>query len=165
MSCAYLPGQREMERTQRILGTIDSVAEVHFTCGGSLLANDTLCTDVVMKDGSRLRFDHVGFNAFGTTAVNVYVAQADGLVPRIASCDKISTPNFHRDSVLGHHFRPMLIDMKDAVFRYREVLEEVQYWPQCPQSWAIQDKQGTSYRYCARPLADVAEPPKPERCP
>ena len=64
-ACSYLPGQREMERTQEVLGTIESVSEVHFTCGGSLLADDSLCADVVMKDGARLRFEHVGFNSIG----------------------------------------------------------------------------------------------------
>ena len=44
------------------------------------VASDRLCTDVVMKDGARLRFDHVGFNSFGSTAMNVFVAKASGLV-------------------------------------------------------------------------------------
>lgn len=165
VSCSYLPGQREMDRTQQVLGTIDAVSEVHFACPGTLLASDRLCTDVVMKDGARLRFDRVGFNAFGSTAVNVFVAKAGGLVPRIASCDGVSTPNFHRASALGHHFQPPLIDVKDAVFRYREVLEEVQFWPQCPQYWEVQDRRGENFRYCARREVAVEEPPRPAKCP
>ena len=163
--CAYLPGQREMERTQEVLRLIDSVAEVHFTCGGQFLASDSLCTDVAMKDGSRLRFERVGFNSFGSTAVNVFVAKAGGLVPRVASCVGVGAPNFHRDSALGHRFHPTLIDVKDAAFRYRDVYEEVEFWPQCPQFWEVQDKRGVNYRYCARRDGATEEPPRPVRCP
>lgn len=159
-----MPGQREVEHTQEVLATVDSVAEVHFACPGTLLASDSLCTDVVMKDGAHLRFEHVGFNSFGSTAVNVFVGQAGGLVPRIASCGGVSTPNFHRTSPLGHHFHPTLIDMKDAAFRYREVLEEVEFWPQCPQYWEVQDRRGDHFRYCARRAGASEEPPRPDHC-
>jgi hypothetical protein len=111
----------------------------------------------VTKDGATLLFDRVGFNSFGSTAVNVFVSEAGGLVPRVAGCDGVGPPNFHRDSALGHHFHPPLIDLKDAKFRYREVLEEVEFWPQCPQYWEAQDKRGQNFRYCyigrARPGA------------
>jgi hypothetical protein len=163
-ACSYLPGHREQERAQEVLGTVDAVSEIHFSCGGTLLASDALCADLVMKDGARLRFERVGFNSFGSTAVNVVVAEAGGLVPRVASCDGIAPPNFHREDALGHHFHPTLIDMKDAVFRYREVLEEVQFWPQCPQYWEVQDKRGENYRYCARKKDATEEPPRPENC-
>lgn len=153
-----------MERAEQALRTIDTVKEVHFTCGGSLLASDGLCTDVVMKDGSRLRFERVGFNAFGSNAANVFVAAADDLVPRVATCAGISPPNFQRDSPLGHHFHPTLIDVKDAAFRYREVLEAVQFWPQCPQYFEVQDRQGANYRYCSRSRAASDEPSRPQNC-
>jgi hypothetical protein len=154
-----------MDRAQEILNSVDTVAEVHFTCGGSLLADDSLCADVVMKDGTRLRFNHVGFNSFGSTAVNVFVGKAGHLVPRIASCDGASTPNLHRAGVLGHRFHPTLIDMKDAAFRYREVLTEIEFWPQCPQFWEVQDRRGQNYRYCARAEDATEEPPRPSPCP
>lgn len=163
-ACAFLPGQREMDRTQQVLSTIDAVSEVHFTCKGTLLASDGLCTDVVMKDGSRLRFDRVGLSSFGSTAMNVYVASAGGLEPRIASCAGAGSPNFHRSGAIGHHFSPTLIDIKDAVFRYREVLEEVQFWPQCPQYWEVQDQRGVNYAYCARRERATEEPPRPQSC-
>jgi hypothetical protein len=153
-----------MDRTQEVLKTIDAVTEIHFTCGKQFLASDSLCTDITMKDGSRLRFERVGFNSFGGTAVNVFVAQADNLVPRVASCQGISAPNFHRSSPLGHHFHPTLIDLKDAAFRYREILEEVQFWPQCPQYWETQDQRGINYRYCSRRKDSLDEPPKPANC-
>lgn len=164
MGCAYLPGRQEMERASQAIGTVDGVVMVNVGCGGSLLASDEWCADVVMKDGYRLRFEHVGFNSFGATAVNVVVGKASGLVPRVASCHGISPPNFHRSSPLGHHFHPTLIDVKDAVHRYREVLEEVEFWPQCPLYWEVQDKRGENFRYCTRRDGATEEPPKPTGC-
>lgn len=144
-----------------MLRTVDTVVDTKIECGGGVLANDDLCVEVVMRDGARLKFEHVGFSSLGGTAVNVIVAEADGLEPRIASCDGVGAPNFHRQSALGHHFQPTLIDLKDAVFRYREVLEEVQFWPQCPQYWETQDKRGQTFTYCARKPSASAEPPRP----
>ena len=45
--------------------------------------------------------------------------------------------------------------------RSGEVLEEVQFWPQCPQSWDVQDKRGVNYRYCARRKDSPADPRRP----
>ena len=130
-----------------------------------MLASDRLCAEIVTKGGARLRFDRVGFNSFGSAAVNVHVAEAGGLVPRIASCDGVSSPNLHRSGPLGHHFQPAFIDVKDAVFRYREVLAEVEYWPQCPQFWEVQDSRGRNYRYCAHRKDASGDPPLPAGCP
>jgi hypothetical protein len=77
----------------------------------------------------------------------------------------VTAPNLHREGPLGHHFEPSLIDLKEAVARRREVLEEIQFWPQCPQSWDVQDKRGRNYRYCARKSGALEEPPKPDGCP
>jgi hypothetical protein len=76
----------------------------------------------------------------------------------------VASPNFHRAAPLGHHFHPTLIDLKEAVSRYREILEEVEFWPQCPQSWEVQDKRGRNYRYCARRKNTTDEPPVPAGC-
>jgi hypothetical protein len=160
-ACSYIPARREMEQAGEVLGKVDSVAEVSTSCGGTFLATDGLCTDVTMRDGAHLRFEHVGFNSFGSTAVNVFVSEAGGLVPRVAGCEGIGPPNFHRDSPLGHHFRPTLIDVKDAAFRYREVLEAVEFWPQCPQYYEVQDRRGQHFRYCARRKGAAEEPPRP----
>lgn len=130
-----------------------------------MLASDSACADVVMKDGARFRFERVGFNSFGSTAVNVVVARANRLEPRMASCSSVGPPNFHRAGPLGHHFHPTLIDLKEAVTRYREVLEEVEFWPQCPQFYDVRSRQGHAYRYCARREGDGSEPPRPDRCP
>lgn len=157
-----MPAQREVERAREVIGTVDSVASIKLECGGSILASDRWCADLVMKDGARLKFERIGFNAFGSSALNVFVADAAGLAPRIASCEGVATPNFHRESALGHRFHPTLIDVKDAVFRYKEVLEEVQFWPQCPQYWETQERRGTNFRFCARKAGAAEEPPRPE---
>jgi hypothetical protein len=164
-ACAYTPAGRERERADQILRGMKELQQVSVGCEGALLASDALCADVVTTQGKALRFERVGFNAFGANASNVVVAEADGWVPRIASCSGVGAPNFHRDAPLGHHFQPTLIDIKDAVTRSREVLEEVQFWPECPQSWEVQDKFGENYRYCARRREATAEPPSPSGCP
>lgn len=163
--CAALPAAQERSRVTEVLQSGPDVTMVNVQCGSSVLAGDAFCADVVMKDGARFRFEHVGFNSFGSTAVNVVVAKAGSLEPRVASCSTVGPANFHRTEPLGRHFNPTLIDLKEALTRYREVLEEVEFWPQCPQFYDVQSRQGQNYRYCARREGDAAEPPRPERCP
>ncbi|MEO7157664.1 MAG: hypothetical protein ABI039_08890 [Vicinamibacterales bacterium] len=134
-------------------------------CGSAVLAGDAFCADVVMRDGTRFRFEHLGFHSLGPTAVSVVVAKADHLEPRVASCSGVGPANFQRTGPLGHHFNPRLIDLQEALTRYREVLEEVEFWPQCPQFYDVQSREGHAYRYCARREGDAAEPPRPDRCP
>ncbi len=109
-----------------MLQSIEGVTQITVGCEGGVFASDDLCADVVFGDGAALRFEHVGYNSFGPTAVNVIVAEAGGLVPRVASCSGVVSPNIHRAGALGHHFSPTLIDVKEAVSRHREVLEEIQ---------------------------------------
>lgn len=163
-ACSYLPAQREVQRVQDMIKTVDTVVSQKASCGSSVLANDRWCLEVTMKDGATLSFDHVGFNSVGSTAVNVFVTDAGGLEPRVASCQGVSAPNVHRDGPLGHHFQPTIIDVKDAVFRYKEVLEAVQFWPQCPQFYETQDRRGVNYRYCVRKKGATEAPPHPA-CP
>jgi len=163
-ACSYLPAARERAQADEILRAEQGVVAVEIGCGSAVFASDALCADVVADDGAQIRFERVGFNSFGATAVNVIVAEAGGLVPRIASCDGVTAPNFHRNGPLGHHFAPSLIDLKEAVTRRREVLEEIQFWPQCPQNWEVRDLRGQDYRYCARKKDATEEPPRPESC-
>lgn len=162
-----LPSNREIEFVSSEIGKGADIksSTVGRAEGYTLLASDTLFADIELPDGKRIRFVRVGYNSIGAGAVNVVVAEADGLVPRIASCDGVSFPNFHRGAPLGHHFAPTLIDVKDAVTRWRELLEEVQFWPQCPQSWEVQDKFGANYRYCAHRIDAPVDPPRPSNCP
>jgi len=164
-SCSYLPAGRERARAIEILQAQEAVKQLSVGCEGAILASDGLCADLVLGEGATIRFEHVGFNSFGSTADNVVVAEASGIVPRIASCGGVSAPNFHREGPLGHHFQPTLIDVKEAVSRYREVIEEVEFWPRCPSFWEVQDKRGQPYRYCARKADMTEEPPKPDACP
>ena len=87
------------------------------------------------------------------TAVNVFVAEAGGLVPRVTAA-MAGPPNFHRDGPLGHH-DPALIDLKDAETATRGA-EEVEFWPQCPQYWKCRTSadrtSGTRAKRISRPI-------------
>lgn len=163
--CSYTPAARERAHVYETLRAIPEVTHTSVGCEGAIFASDALCADVITKEGAELRFERVGFNSFGSNAVNVVLAEASGLVPRVASCTDVGPANFHHEAALGHHFSPSLIDLKDAVTRSREVLEEIQYWPQCPMSWEVQDKRGVNYRYCAHRKEAPADPPRPQHCP
>lgn len=164
IACAYTPAGRERAHVDEALRAIPEVTRTTIGCEGAIFASDSFCADVLTKDGAALRFERVGFRSFGAAAVHVVVAEAGGLVPRIASCTETGPPNFHHDAPLGHHFSPVMFDVKDAVTRAREVLEEIQYWPQCPMSWEVQDKRGINYRYCAHRKDAAADPPRPDNC-
>lgn len=162
--CSLTPAGRERAMVERTLRDLPEVVDVTVGCGSRVVASDAWCADVTTKGGETLRFERLGFKAFGANAVNVVVAAAGGLVPRIASCTTAGPPNFHRGGAVGHHFSPTLIDVAEAVTRAREVQEEVQYWPQCPQFWEVQDRRGVNYRYCARRASASEEPPRPDGC-
>jgi hypothetical protein len=166
LACSYSPANREVQFASSEIskGVELKSSRVERTQSYSLMPSDTLVAVVELRDGEIIRFASVGHKSFGPNAVNVVISEADDLVPRIASCDAVSYPNFHRDAPLGHHFQPTLIDLNDAVRRSGEVLEEIQFWPQCPQSWEVQDKQGVNYRYCARRKDAAEEPPRPTDC-
>lgn len=120
--------------------------------------------DVMTNEGKPIRFEHVRSGSYGPKAINVIVGDADGLEPRVASCTSVGPANFHRDAPLGHHFQPELIDLKEAISRSKEIVEEVSYWPMCPMTWDVQDRRGVNYRYCARRKGETAEPPRPAPC-
>jgi len=133
-------------------------------CAGGVLASDAHKATFEFHERGPLAFERLGYNSFGSTAVNIVVVEASGLVPRVASCEGIGPPNFHREAPFGHHFHPTLIDVKEAVSRHRELLEEIEFWPRCAQYWEVQDKRGQNYRYCARKKDATEEPPRPEDC-
>ena len=163
--CSSLPAERECLRVDQHIGFAKGVVVKSIECAGGVFASDRHKVRLEFTGGGKLTFDRLGHNALGSTAVNIVVAEASGLVPRIASCSGVTPPNFHRESPLGHHFQPTLIDVKEAVARYRELLEEVGFWPQCPSFWEVQDKRGQHFRYCARKKGASEEPPRPESCP
>ena len=62
----------------------------------------------------------------------------------------------------GHHFSPAIEAVPEAILRSGDVVEELEFWPQCPQFWELASEQGTTYRYCAHASAKPAEvPPRP----
>ena len=166
LAACELPANSEVEFADAEIAKAPDLrsSRVERTEGFALLATNTLTATVELRDGEVLRFANVGHKSFGANAVNVVVAEADGLVPRIATCNGVSFPNFHRDAPLGHHFQPTLIDISDALERSGELLEEIQFWPECPQSWEVQDKRGVNYRYCARKRDATDDPPRPTNC-
>ena len=163
-ACAVLPAGRECDYVNQQLGGIEQLKTAHIECPTGVLAGDEVTARVEMNDGAVLKFERLGFNAFGANAVNVVLTEASGLMPRIASCSGVAAPNFHRDAPLAHHLQPTLIDTKEAVSRYRELLEEVEFWPQCPQYYEVENRRGARFRYCARKPDATEEPPRPE-CP
>ena len=163
-ACAYTPAAQERARVEDRLRSLPNVINVMVACDGALLATDTLCASLTFTNDQTIHFGRVGTKSFGAAASAVVVTKASGLMPRVASCAGVAPPNFHRDAELGHHFHPPLVDLPDAVIRYREVLKEIQYWPQCPQFYDVQDHRGASYRYCARRVDAPEEPPSPPGC-
>jgi hypothetical protein len=130
----------------------------------SFFGSDTLIATVEMESGAVFRFERVGYASFGPNASNIVLSEASGLVPRIASCDSVGPVNLHRAAPVGHHFTPSLIDLKDAIMRAGDVLEEIHYWPHCPMSWEVQDQRGVNYRYCVHRKDAPADPPRPQGC-
>lgn len=159
--CAYTPAETEKSRAEGLLRSSPDVLMADVQCGARVFASNDVCASLVFVDGSRMRFERVGASSFGASALTIVVSQVNGLVPRLASCEGIGSPNLHRSGPLGHHFRPPMADLKEAVARHREITREIQYWPECPQYWEVQDVFGKRYRYCARKAAATEEPPRP----
>lgn len=163
-ACSFLPAQQECEHVRSQLRSVEGIQSTQIDCPAGVFAGDGARATIQFPDEGALTFARLGFNAFSGTAVNIVLVQAGGLVPLVASCSGVAPPNLHREDVLGHHFAPTLVDVKDAVSRHREVLEEIEFWPQCPQYWEVQDTGGRNYRYCARKKDATEEPPRPENC-
>jgi hypothetical protein len=163
--CSVLPANRECQFVDRQLGGIDQVKTAQLECATGVFASDNISARVEMTDGAVLKFEHLGFNAFSSNATNIVVAEASGLMTRVASCGGVAAANFHREAPLGHYLRPTLIDTKEAVSRYRELLEVVEFWPQCPQYYEVQNRRGARFHYCAKKPGAPEEPPRPADCP
>src|SRR5687768_15431975 len=71
--CGYLPAGRERARVYEMLRAISEVTQVSVGCEGAIFASDSLCADVITKEGAELRFERVGAKSFGSSAVNVVV--------------------------------------------------------------------------------------------
>ena len=64
-ACAYTPAGRERAHVYDTLHGIPKLTQVSVGCEGAILASDSLCADVVTKEGKALRFERVGFKSFG----------------------------------------------------------------------------------------------------
>jgi hypothetical protein len=162
--CSYFPAAQEKQQVEDTLRSVPDVMMANVTCESTVFASDRLCVEVVTKFEDHIRFERVGFGSLGSSAMNVVVSRVNHLSPRVATCSGVGPPNFHRSSALGHRFHPSLLDLKDAAARFREIIKDVDYWPECPQFWETQDVFGSHYRYCQRKDGATDEPPKPDNC-
>ena len=167
-ACALAPAAREQDYADGLLRAQPGVVNATVGCLTGFLAGSDLCAAVSMSDGTLLRFAGVGYRSFGNVATTILVTEAGGLVPRVISCGRAgvtSAAEFHRNGLFGHHFSPGLLDIADALRRHRDVIEELEFWPRCPQFWDVQDTQGVNHRYCAQMAAAPFEPPPRPHCP
>jgi len=158
-------GAREREFVRRNLAIVPLVESVRTSCGDAVLfAGSDVCATVAMSEGVALRFRGLGYDSFGRVPSRIRVEAAGGRAPLVVSCASAADfADIDRDGLFGHHFSPGLDDVAMAIRRRREVIEELEFWPQCPQFWEVQQTAGPRYRYCAHPVGTAPEPP-PRPC-
>jgi len=121
-----------------------------------------ICATVTMNSGAVLRFAGLKLDSFGPVPTRVRVIEAGGRVPVIVSCTaQAAVADVDRSGLFGHHFTPAMDGIAEAIRRHRDVIEELEFWPQCPQFWELQEEQGPRYRYCAHAARATVEPPPP----
>ena len=160
-----LAGSREQVFVHEHMAALPGVEVVHASCSTALVFADTqVCATVGMSEGAVLRFLDLGYQSFGPAPSRVRVAAAGGREPVVVSCHlRTDFADIGRSARFGHHFSPPIDGVADALRRRREVIEELEFWPQCPQFWELAGEQGTTYRYCAHAAGAAAEPP-PRPC-
>ena len=164
-----LPATREQREAQQQLEAVPGVSRVNVACNDNFSAASDLCAEVALSDGTLLRFAGLGHRSFGSTASTVLVAEAGGRSPRVVSCSDQGQPrvadaaDFHRSGAFGHHLKPTILDVPDAVRRRKEIIVQLQFWPECPQFWEVDSRDGAHHRYCAHPagVEFPAPPPHP----
>lgn len=154
-------GVREREFVRQNLAIIPLVESVRAACSTAVLfAGGDVCATVAMGEGSVLQFGALGYHSFGPVPSRVRLETAGGRTPLVVSCNSQSPfADIGRDGLFGHHFSPGLDDVAMAIRRRREVIEEMEFWPQCPQFWEMQPKGGPRYRYCAQATGATPDPP------
>ena len=158
-------GAREREFVRQNLAIIPLVESVRASCNDAVLfAGGEVCATVAMGEGTILQFGGLGYDSFGRVPSRIRLEAAGGRTPLIVSCaSRMDFADVGRDGLFGHHFSPRLDDVAMAIRRRREVIEELEFWPQCPQFWEIQQTAGPRYRYCAHAAGTTPEPP-PRPC-
>ena len=161
-----LAGAREEEFVRANIATISGVKSVQAACASAWIsANSDVCVTVAMSTGKELRFTDVGYQSFDAAPSRVRIAAAGGRSPLVVSCESQSDfADLDRSGLFGHHFSPAIEAVPEAILRSDDVVEEFEFWPQCPQFWELASEQGTTYRYCAHAAGKPAESP-PRPCP
>jgi len=164
-SACTLAGPREEASVRGRLAALEGVASVEVSCGsGWLTPKGDVCVTVVTDAGKQLRFRDVGYDSFGSAPSRVRLVAAGGRSPLVVSCDsQLGFADIDRSGLFGHHFSPVIEAVPEAVRRSADVVEELEFWPQCPQFWEVGGPQGTTYRYCAHASGVAGEPP-PRPC-
>jgi len=165
VSGCTLAGPREEEFVRQNLGIVTGVKSVEVACAsGWLTPNGDVCATVTMDNGAQLQFVDVGYKSFGSAPSRVQLTRAGRRSPLVVACESQSgVAGLDRSGLFGHHFTPALEAVPEAVRRSREVIEELEFWPQCPQFWEVAGSSGATYRYCAHATGAAAEPP-PRPC-
>lgn len=160
-----LAGTREQEFVRAHIETIPGVESVRVSCGdGLLFAGAGVCATIAMSEGALMQFLSLGYQSFGPVPSRVRLTAAGGRSPLVVSCDgQAGFADVDRAGLFGHHFSPAIDGVADAIRRRRDVIEELEFWPQCPQFWEVQEKHGTAYRYCGHAAGEAGEPP-PRPC-
>jgi hypothetical protein len=162
-SACTLAGRREEASVRERVAALEGVESVEVSCGsGWLTPKGDVCLTVTVNGGKQLRFEGVGYDSFASAPSRVRLSAAGGLSPLVVSCDSRSGfADIDRSGLFGHHFSPVIEAVPEAVRRSIDVVEELEYWPRCPQFWEVGGRQGTTYRYCAHASGVAGEPPPP----
>jgi hypothetical protein len=160
-------GARERDFVLEKLKALPDVDRVHVSCNDGLWsARSDVCATVVMKDGKSLTFQSLGFESFGPARSRVRVAQAGGRAVHVVSCQSAEAfVDVDRRGLVGHHFFPPISGVVDAIRVHKDVIEELEFWPECPQFWEVQDMMGVNRRYCAHAARKTAPAPPLPECP
>ncbi len=158
-------GAREREFVRQNLAIVPLVESVGTSGNDAVLfAGGDVSATVAMGEGTVLRFGGLGYESFGRVPSLIRVQAAGRRSPLVVSCESsMEFAEIDRTGLFGHHFSPGLDNVSMAIRRRREVIEEFEFWPQCPQFWEVQQASGPRYRYCAHAAGATAEPP-PRPC-
>lgn len=164
-SACMLSVEREKQFVREKLEGIAGVKTVSVSCGANGFPRSDICATVAMADGAELKFFGLGYRSFGAGSPGVFLSAAGGRSPLVVSCDgSAGSVAVDRAGLVGHHFSPPIDDVSAALRRHRDLIEELEFWPQCPQFWEVASERGTTYRYCAHASVSAGEPP-PAPCP
>ncbi len=154
---------REQRYVNDQLLALPDVAGVELGCADADSAGDRgVCATVVTTEGVVLRFSNLGYQSFGPVTSRVRLSAAGRFAPVVATCaSQANYADIDRSGLFGHHFAPPIDGVVDAIRHRRDVVKELEFWPQCPQFWELSEEPARVYRYCAHAVdaAAVVLPP------